>query len=64
MLTTINSESGEIRRCKPIRTTLYELIEALNNLLPPEEEHLVVATVVHLLRTGRLTYPASLAQNN
>lgn len=38
------------------RTTLYDLIEALQNIMPPEADAMVTATVVHLLRSGQVTF--------
>jgi hypothetical protein len=35
--------------------TLYDLITAIQDVVGPEEDGLVVATVWHLLATGRLT---------
>src|SRR3989442_5919071 len=37
-------------------TTLYDLIAALQDIVDPDDDALVVATVVHLLRSGRLTW--------
>ena len=37
-------------------TTLYDLIAAIQDELSPDDDTLVVATVVHLLRSGRLTW--------
>jgi hypothetical protein len=39
-----------------IRTTLYELIAALQAVVDPDEDELVVATVVALLRSGRMVW--------
>ena len=36
-------------------TTLYELIVAIQDLVGPQDDALVVATVVHLLQSQRLT---------
>jgi hypothetical protein len=36
-------------------TTLYDLIAALQATVGPDDDALVVATVAHLLRSGRLT---------
>jgi hypothetical protein len=38
------------------RTTLYDLIEALQNIMPPDADAMVTATVVHLLRSGQVTF--------
>ena len=37
-------------------TSLYDLMAAMQATTPPEEDNLVVATVMHLLRCGRLTF--------
>jgi len=37
-------------------TSLYELIEALQNEFGPENDDLVVTTVVHLLRSERIKF--------
>ena len=37
-------------------TTLYELIAALQDVVGPDNDALVVATVVRLLRSGQLTF--------
>jgi hypothetical protein len=39
-----------------IRTTLYDLIEALHAEMKSEEEALIVSTVIRLLRSGRITF--------
>ncbi len=39
-----------------ITTNLYELIEAVQNQVGPENDELVVATVMYLLRAGRATF--------
>jgi hypothetical protein len=39
-----------------IRTTLYDLIAALNAEVGTDEDDLVIAGVMHLLNTHRLTY--------
>ena len=38
-----------------ITTTQYDLIAALQDVVQPGEDALVVATMVHLLGTGRIT---------
>ena len=37
-------------------TTLYDLIAVLQEVVGPDDDALVVATVVQLLRSGRLTW--------
>ena len=39
-----------------LTTTLYDLIAAIQDELSPDDDTLVVATVVHLQRSGRLTW--------
>ena len=39
-----------------LTTTLYDLITALQEVVGPDDDALVVATVVHLLRSGWLTW--------
>lgn len=39
-----------------IKTTLYELIEAINAVVRPGEEDLVVPAVMHLLDTSHVTF--------
>ena len=39
-----------------IRTTLYDLIAAINAEVGADEDDLAIAAVVHLLKTHRLTY--------
>jgi hypothetical protein len=43
-------------------TTLYDLVEALQRQVGPDEDHLVVATVMHLLHSGRVTFLGELAE--
>ena len=39
-----------------LTTTLYDLIAAIQDRLSPDDDALVVATVVHHLQSGRLTW--------
>jgi hypothetical protein len=39
-----------------IKTTLYDLIEAMNSEVSPEEEALVIAAVVALFKSGRARF--------
>jgi hypothetical protein len=45
----------------PIRTTLYDLVAAINEVIGPDEEDLVPAVVAHLLQTYRVTGFGALA---
>jgi hypothetical protein len=51
---TTGRQRGETPSCRS--TTLYDLITALQAVVAPQDDALVVATVVHLLRSGRLTW--------
>ena len=50
--TTIRPEATTPAR---LTTTLYDLMAALQDVVGPEDDTQVVATMVHLLRSGRLT---------
>ena len=39
-----------------IETTLYELVEAISTEVEPGEDDLIIATVVHLLNSGRVKF--------
>ena len=52
---TLHTSGGEDAISATITTTLYDLIAALQDVVPPGEDALVVATMVHLLCTGRMT---------
>ena len=44
------------QRSNTVTTNLYKLIETVQNYIGPEDDELVVATVMHLLRAGRATF--------
>ena len=52
----IDTSSGEEAAPATITTTLYDLLAALQEVVDPGEEALVVAVVVSMLRAGRLTW--------
>jgi hypothetical protein len=54
MSTVVHPIYDEIRTDEIIKTTLYDLIAAINSEVDPAEDYLVVATVMHLLQTGRI----------
>jgi hypothetical protein len=56
MITVDVPRASESSPYLTIRTTLYDLIEAINAEVEPEEESLVVATVMDLLESGRITF--------
>jgi hypothetical protein len=39
-----------------VETTLYELVEAIGAEVEPGEDDLIIATVVHLLNSGRVKF--------
>jgi hypothetical protein len=43
-----------------IQTTLYDLVATLNAQLSPDEDNVVIATIVHLLNTYRVTCTGAL----
>ena len=43
-----------------IQTTLYDLIATLNTELSPDEDSVVIATIMHLLNTHRVTCTGAL----
>jgi hypothetical protein len=47
-----------------IKTTLYDLIDAIRTELSPDEDELVVATVLYLMRSGRLRFLREQEQYN
>jgi hypothetical protein len=47
-------QRGEMPSC--LTTTLYDLITAIQAVVDPHDDALAVATVVYLLRSGRLTW--------
>ena len=53
---TLKTSGGEDAIPATITTTLYDLIAALQDVVQPGEDALVVAAMVHLLRTGRITW--------
>jgi hypothetical protein len=62
---TLQSRSSHVlipasrrHRTKPptrIKTTLYDVVAALQAVTAPEQDHLAVSVIVHWFRTGRLT---------
>jgi hypothetical protein len=52
----VASEVREKKTPSRITTTLYELMAALQDVVGPDNDTLVVATVAHLLRSGQLTF--------
>lgn len=55
---------GKTRAPTIIETTLYDLIEAIQAMMPPGGEALVVPTVIHLLDTSHVTFSRRSASDN
>jgi len=43
-----------------VTTTLYDLIATIQDVVGPGNDHLVVATVVHMLAAGSLILPSAI----
>ena len=56
MVKTFQTRRLAYQKAAPIRTTLYELIEAICEEVPPEEDWVVNEVVLHLLRTGQIRF--------
>ena len=56
MSTTAIPVGGTTQTPTALTTTLYDLIAALQDVVGPDEDTLVVATVMHLIRSQRLTW--------
>ena len=56
MKTILKPPLHTTHRSITVTTSLYELIEAVQNQVGPEDNELVVATIMHLLRAGRATF--------
>jgi len=51
-----HTTEATLPRVTTIKTTLYELIEAIDEEVEPGEEWLVAKTVLHLLNTGQAIF--------
>lgn len=56
METILKPPLNTTQQSTTVTTNLYELVEAVQDQVGPEEDGLVVATVMHLLRAGRATF--------
>jgi hypothetical protein len=56
------ADPGQMAAAGPtqLNTTLYDVISGLQAALEPDKDNLVVAVIVHWLRSGRLTLARSL----
>jgi hypothetical protein len=46
-----------------IITTLYDLIEAMQDEVEPDDDGLIVASIIHLLQSGRITFLGAVADS-
>jgi len=53
---TVATDGVVAARPPRLATTLYALFAAIQDVVGPEEDALIVATVRHLLQSGRLTW--------
>ena len=56
MKTLLKPPLDTTQRSATITTNLYELVEAVQNHVGPENDELVIVTVIYLLRAGRATF--------
>ena len=56
MKTILKPPLNTTQKSTTVTTNLYELIEAVQNQVGSENDELVVATVMYLLRTGHATF--------
>ena len=59
---TAPTDQAALLAAVPITTTLYDLISALQEAAGPGEDPLVVASMVHLMRSGRLRWQSPASQ--
>jgi hypothetical protein len=64
MSTVVHPAQQAAKPHETIKTTLYDLIAAINSEVDPADDHLVVATVMHLLNTGRVRFLPEAAHVN
>ena len=64
METILKPPLNTTQRSTTVTTNLYELIEAVQNQVGPENDELVVATVMYLLRAGRATFLSNMGASH
>ena len=64
MKTILKPPLNTTQRSTAVMTNLYELIEAVQNQVGPENDELVVATVMYLLRAGRATFLSNMGTSH
>lgn len=56
MSTTSAEPLDALRPFSTVRTTLYDLIVAINAQADPDDEHAAIATIVHMLDTSQIAF--------
>jgi hypothetical protein len=56
MKTMLKPPLETIQQSATITTSLYELVEAVQSQVGPEDDELVIATVMYILRARRATF--------
>ena len=56
MQPAVQTQLYESTSISPIRTTLYDLIEAVQDEVEPNEERMIADVVMHLLATGQVRF--------
>ena len=64
MKTILKPLLNTMQRSTTVTTNLYELIASVQNQVGPENDELVVATVMYLLRAGRATFLCNMGVNH
>ena len=64
MQTVLKPPLSTVQKSRTITTSLYELLEAVQTTIGPENDELVVATVMYVLRSGRATFLNSMGASH
>ena len=64
MQTVLKPPRSTTQKLTTMTTSLYELIEAVQTEVGPENDELVVATVMYVLRSGRATFLNSMGASH
>jgi len=64
MQTVLRPPMSTTQKAKTITTSLYELIETVQREIGSENDELVVATVMYVLRSGRAKFLNSMETNH
>jgi len=64
MQTVLKPPLSTRQKSRTITTSLYELIETVQTAIGPENDELVVATVMYVLRSGRARFLNSMGASH